>query len=526
MPDLLDEDMTLGDVVTDNAVRFPDVAAYRHGDRSVNHAQLRDRAVRLVSAMVAAGVRRQDRIAVLSRNGIEFGELLAATQLSGIILATVNFRLSPPEIADVLRRVEPAIVFVAAEFAPTIIENVPSTPLLVVIGEAVSQGEVGYEEFIAGGGDGELDIVAAPDDVACLLFTSGTTGASKCCVVGQRELRRIAFTMNTEMRCGSTDRTLINMPMFHVGALAIIGGAQARGGSVVLQQQFDPVEAIELIATERITVLHLAPVMLKALLDEVDDAASVASVRTVIYSAAPMTVTTLRRALSVLPDAGFLNLYGQTEVIVSGLPRELHALDGPHAETRLRSVGFPFPGTAVRILGEDGQVMPTGVAGEIVVRSESAFRGYLDDPQATAATLHEGWCRTGDVGLIDEHGLLYLVDRKKDVIISGGENVYSPEVEDAISGLDGVAACAVIGVPDEKWGEAVCAVVVPSTGALPTLEALQEGVRRRLARYKVPRSLVLLGELPVLASGKVDKKRLRAALSESSPGDPAPGPRA
>jgi acyl-CoA synthetase (AMP-forming)/AMP-acid ligase II len=509
-------DLTLGDVVSDNAVRFGDVGAYRHGDRTVTHAQLRDRAVRLVSAMAAAGVRRQDRIAVLSGNGIEFGELHAATQLSGIILATINFRLSRAELEDVLRRVAPSIVFVAAEFAPVVADlmaQLPTPPVVVAIGGEALPGTVDYGRFIDGGRGGDPEFVARPEDIAYLLFTSGTTGASKCCIIGQRELRNVFFTMNDEMRCGSADRALINMPMFHVGALAIVGGLHARGGTVVLQQRFDAAEAVRLIADERITVLHLAPVMLKALLDEVNDDSSVNSVRTVVYSAAPMTATILRRALTVLPGAGFLNLYGQTEVIVSGLPRELHDLGDPDAEERLRSVGFPFPGTRVRIVDEDGRTVPTGETGEIVVQSDSSFRGYLDDPVATEATLCDGWCRTGDVGRLDERGLLYLVDRKKDVIISGGENVYSPEVEDAICTLDGVAACAVVGVPDEKWGEAVCAVVVPAKGASPTLESLQDGVRQRLARYKVPRRLVLLAGLPLLASGKVDKKRLRAELN-------------
>ena len=509
-------DLTLGDVVTDNAVRFGDVVAYRQGGRCVTHTQLRDRAVRLVSAMIAAGVERQDRIAVLSRNGIEFGELIAATQLSAIVMATVNFRLSPPEIVDVLRRVEPAIVFVAAEFAGLLADlaaDLPTPPLVVVIGGDVPAGTIGYEEFVERGRGGDPEFVATPDDIACLLFTSGTTGPSKCCVLGQREMRRMAYAMNSELRCGSDDRGLISMPMFHVGALAIIGGLHARGGTVVLQDQFDPADAVRLISAERITLLHLAPVMLKALLDELTEADDVDSLRTVVYAAAPMTPTTLQRALAALPDVGFLNLYGQTEVIVSGLPRELHDLDSPHAEEQLRSVGFPFPGIRVRIVGEDGRPLPSGEAGEIVVSADSAFRGYLDDPSATAATLRDGWCHTGDVGRIDERGLLYLVDRKKDVIITGGENVYSPEVEDAITALDGVAACAVVGVPDDRWGEAVCAVVVPSAGASPTLEALQIGVRAGLARYKVPRRLVLMTELPVLPSGKVDKKRLRIDLS-------------
>jgi acyl-CoA synthetase (AMP-forming)/AMP-acid ligase II len=510
------EDMTLGDIVTDNAVRFPDVVAYRHGERTLTHAQLRDRAVRVVSAMAAVGVRRRDRIAVLSRNGIEFGELNAATQLSGIILATINFRLSAPEINDVLRRVDPSIVFCAAEFASMIADlapALPTAPMVVIIGGQAPSGMTGYEEFVGGGVGGKPELVARPDDIAYLLFTSGTTGASKCCILGQREMRDVALTMNVEMRCGSEDRGLINMPMFHVGALAIVGGLHARAGTVVLQREFDTAEAARLISAERITALHLAPVMLKALLDDVGDGAGLESVRTVVYSAAPMTTATLRRALTVLPAAGFLNLYGQTEVIVSGLPRELHALDGQDAAKRLSSVGFPFPGTRVRVVDDDGHDVPVGEPGEIIVRSGSMFRGYWQDQAATEAALRKGWCHTGDVGRMDERGLLYLVDRKKDVIISGGENVYSPEVEDALSAVDGVAACAVVGVADDRWGEAVCAIVVPSAGASPTLEALQDGVRQRLAPYKVPRRLVLLSGLPVLASGKVDKKRLRAELS-------------
>jgi acyl-CoA synthetase (AMP-forming)/AMP-acid ligase II len=508
--------MTLGDVITDNAVRFGDVPAYTLGPRTDTHAQLRDRAVQLVSAMAAAGARRQDRIAVLSRNSVEFGEVMAATQLSGIIMATINFRLTPPEILDVLKRVSPSIVFCSDEFASVVTElapHLPSSPLLVNIGESGRAGMADFDEFVAGGDGGQLAFAARPDDIACLLFTSGTTGASKCCILGQAELRRVAFTMNVEMRTGSTDRGLINMPMFHFGAMAITGGLHARGGSVVLQQQFDAAEAVRLIADERITLLHLAPVMLRALLNEVTDERGLESLRTIIYSAAPMTMSTLKRALSMLPHAGFLNLYGQTEAIVSGLPREMHALDRPDVADALRSVGFPFPGVRVRIVGDDGHDVALGEPGEIVLRSDSLFRGYWGDPLATLATLRDGWCHTGDIGRIDHRGLLYLVDRKKDVIISGGENVYSPEVEEVLCGLDSIAACAVVGAPDEKWGEAVCAVVVPTDGADVTLHAVQDFVRSRLAGYKVPRRLVLVPELPVLASGKVDKKRLRAQLA-------------
>jgi acyl-CoA synthetase (AMP-forming)/AMP-acid ligase II len=513
----LANELTLGDIVSDNALRFPDTVAYRDGRRTITHSQLRQRAVQLISAMAAAGVGRQDRVAVLSRNSVEFGELNAATQLSGIIMATISFRLSRGEMDDAIRRVDPSIVFCADEYMPTIadlVAQMPSKPIVVSIGEQSRPGTISFERFIDGDRRLEPEFLARADDVAYLLFTSGTTGASKCCILGQREMRKVVFTMSNEMRCGSADRALINMPMFHVGALAIIGGVHARGGTVVLQEQFDVTDAMRLIADEQITLLHLAPVMLNSLLDRLGEGASVQSLRTILYAAAPMTATTLQRAITTIPRARFLNFYGQTEAIVSGLPSELHDLASAGATDVLRSVGFPFPDTHVRVVGEDGATLSAGQTGEILVRSDCMFRGYWQDAAATRATLRDGWCHTGDMGRLDERGLLYLVDRKKDVIISGGENIYSPEVEDAVAAIDGVAACAVVGVPDDRWGEAVCAVVVPTDGSSLTLEFVQEHVRGSLARYKVPRRLVLLAELPILASGKVDKKKLRADLSE------------
>jgi len=519
MVSLTDPGVTLGDVVSDNARRFPDVPAYRLGSRTLTHAQLHQRAVRLVSAMAAAGVRRQDRIAVLSRNSLEFAELLAATQLSGIVMAPINIRSSAAEVLDALRRVRPAIVFCEDEFVGLVEELAPQLPSAaqrVSLGQAGAAGLMAYEEFIATGFADRLPLVARPDDIACLLFTSGTTGASKCCILGQQELWRVAITMNAEMRCGSDDRGLINMPMFHFGAIGIIGGLHARGGTVVLQKRFDAAEAVALAAAERITVLHLAPVMLQALLDEIGLRQTLGSVRTVVYAAAPITIATLRRALSLLPRAGFLNLYGQTEGIVSGLPREFHALDTPEAAGRLGPVGFPFPGVRARVVDENCREMPVGEPGEIVVQSDSLFRGYWDDQAATVETLRDGWLHTGDIGRFDERGLLYLVDRKKDVIITGGENVYSPEVENALSGLDEVAECAVVGVPDDRWGETVCAVVVLRPGTALTLKTVQQHARQTLAGYKVPRRLAIVDELPALPSGKVDKKRLRTVLAEDT----------
>ncbi len=412
-------------------------------------------------------------------------------------------------------RVRPSIVFCDDEFAPMVDEIRPRLPAVrrwVSLQDSRRAGWTTFDAFRAEAPNAELPWRASPDDIACLLFTSGTTGAAKCCAVGQRELCRVALTMNAEMRCGSDDRGLINMPMFHFGAQGIIAGLHARGGAIVLQEHFDAAQAVALAEAERVTVLHLAPVMLQALLDEIGEHRTLLDVRTVVYSAAPMTAATLRQALKTLPGAGFLNLYGQTEAIVSGLPPEFHPRDGSGAPHALQSVGFPFPGVSVRIVDDNGRDVPPCAAGEVLVQSDSLFRRYWDDDAATLATLRDGWCHTGDIGRMDERGLLYLVDRKKDIIITGGENVYCPEVEDAVREVRGVAACAVIGTPDPRWGETVCAVVVAHHGTDPTLEDIQSAVRNRLAAFKVPRRLVVMDALPVLPTGKVDKKKLRADL--------------
>lgn len=503
--------MTLGRLVADNAQRFPDRPAYRSGSTTLTHGHLHRRAVQLASAMAAAGVGHQDRVAVVGRNTVEFGILLAATQLSGIILAPMNVRLSETELLDALRRVAPAIVFYDDDFAALadrVSEELPTRPHAVTLGRLQQPGLVTLDEFTANSNE-SLPFVATPDDIAYLLFTSGTTGAAKCAVIGHHEWWRVGMTVNAELRTGSDDLALINMPMFHMGALAIVLALHARGGGVVLQQQFDAAHALKLLHAEPVTVLHLAPVLLQWLVDALGANRTLDHVRTVVYSAAPMTSAILAQATSALPRSGFLNLYGQTEVIVSGLPRELHTRNSDV----LGSVGFPFPGVEVRVVNDAGTVVPTGQAGEIVVRSDSAFRGYWDDIEATQATLRNGWCHTGDIGRFDERGLLYLVDRKKDMVITGGENVFSPEVEDVISMIDDVIACAVVGVPDRRWGEMVCAVVVLRPGATLGLEAVQQHARRTLAGFKVPRKLVIAAELPVLASGKVDKKQLRKRLA-------------
>jgi acyl-CoA synthetase (AMP-forming)/AMP-acid ligase II len=270
---------------------------------------------------------------------------------------------------------------------------------------------------------------------------------------------------------------------------------------------------------DRVTVLHLAPTMLQALVDEAATRPdALAGVETVVYSAAPITGRTLAQAMRTMPGAGFLNLYGQTEVISTGLPREMHvAADDERAQRRLRSVGMPFPGNQVLVTGEDGAECRPGEPGEVCVRSPAMFRGYWNDHAATASVIRDGWCHTGDIGVLDPDGLLHLVDRQKDVIISGGENIYSLEVEECLLGHPSVGQVAVIGVPDDTWGEAVGAVVVPDKDAVVVPADLREHVRSRLARYKAPRHVFVTDQLPILPTGKVDKKLLRARYATVDP---------
>ncbi|MCW2947223.1 MAG: AMP-dependent synthetase and ligase [Actinoallomurus sp.] len=507
-------DLTLGDTLHENAVRYAEVPAYLADGRVLTHARLRERATAVASALAGTGLRRQERIAVLGRNSIEFGEVLAAGQISGLVVTTVNFRLAPPEIAGILADARPRVLFCDAEYVPVVQALRPGLDgieLVVSFGPADSPGVTAYEDLVASGTPDALPFAARPDDVACLIYTSGTTGRAKGCILGQREMRRLAHVMNVEMRAGCADRVLLSMPMFHIGAMAIGLGLHARGGTAVLHRQFDPAAVLRAVPEDGVSVLHLAPTMLQAMLDQATDPVALAGVRTVVYSAAPITGRTLEAALAAMPDAGFLNLYGQTEVITSGLPRELHRSGGGERDRRrLASVGHPFPDTEVRIVDDEGRDLPPGRPGEIAVRSAAMFRGYWNDHVATATTIRDGWCHTGDVGVFDDEGLLHLVDRKKDVIISGGENVYSREVEEAVLAHPAVTACAVIGVPDERWGEAVCAVIVRAPGAEVSADDVREHVRARLARYKAPRQVILVDDLPLLATGKVDKKRLRA----------------
>ncbi|HLI27136.1 MAG TPA: long-chain fatty acid--CoA ligase [Chloroflexota bacterium] len=507
--------MIVGDIVERNARLSPHQPAVVCGTRRLTHAALAERARRLANALHARGLRRGDRVAVLAQNCPEYLEAYAASELSGFITVTVNYRLAPPEVAFILQDSQPAALLFEAPYAALVAQVRPSLAAqlhYVSIGEAIAWAEE-YEALLASAATGPLAERPGGEDTVYLMYTSGTTGTPKGVCLSQRAMAHMALVTSLESDVVPTDRVLLTMPLYHIGAKCTQLAYHLRGCMVVLHRTFDPRAVLETIATERITATLLAPTMLRALLDLPDfDRYDRSSLRSVFYSAAPMPVDLLRRGIAAFGPI-FMQLYGMTEIgaIGTGLHKHQHVLDGdPIAVRRLASAGQPLVTCEVRVVRDDGTDCAPGEPGEVLVRSPAVMQGYWNNPAATAEVLHDGWLHTGDIGTLDAEHYLFIVDRKKDMIVSGGENIYPREVETALETHPAVREAAVIGVPDEYWGEAVKAFVVLAPGASVTEAELIEHTRRQIASYKKPRSIEFVSDLPRLPNGKVRKSMLRA----------------
>ena len=349
-----------------------------------------------------------------------------------------------------------------------------------------------------------------PEDIAFLIYTSGTTGRPKGVMLTHAGQVAAAEILGSDQRNCPADRLLIMMPLFHIGAKIIQLAQHWRAGTVVVQRGFDAKAVLDTIAAERITVTHMAPTMVQSLLDDpAIETADTASLRMIVYAAAPMPIPVLKRGLKLLGPV-FQQQFGQTEGIGTTLLAHQHRPDGSARDREiLTSVGQVSPRVGVRIVDEQGADLPTGAVGEILLTSPGVMKGYWNNTAATLETLRDGWVHTGDVGRLDDEGYLYLVDRKKDMIISGGENIYSREVEEAVVTHAAVSEVAVIGVADAKWGEAVMAVVVAKPGTTPTAAEIIDHCRTLIASYKKPGHVVFVDEIVKLPSGKIDKVRLR-----------------
>jgi acyl-CoA synthetase (AMP-forming)/AMP-acid ligase II len=504
--------LSFADDLERNAAWHRDHPAYVQGNRQITHGQLLSRAKQLGSALYHAGVRNADRVGILAMNSIEYGEVIAANQWAGFILSTVNFRLAPAEMEWIINDSSPKVLFFEAQYQPHLEEirdRLTSVETFICLDGDV-EWAVPYENFMATGDEAGPPCRAREEDIFCLIYTSGTTGRPKGCIWGHREMRQLMQVDAWLADMQQADRALIVMPMFHLGGLVIGGSQHVRGGTNYLYRQFEPEDVIQGIQQHKLTFILLAPTMVQMLLDSpAINGADLTSVRTLMYSAAPMPSPTLRRAIEVFDGCGFVNLFGQTEICMFCLSSEQHKPNGTEQERKqLTSVGQPYPNLQARIVDEEGNDCAPGEPGEIVARSGAMFRGYWNNSKATVETLRDGWVHTGDMGRIED-GFLYLVDRKKDMIISGGENIYSREVEEAVIQHPAVSECAVIGIPDPKWGENVCAVITTKAGQAVSEADIIEHCKSLIASYKKPKTVIIADELPKLVTGKINKIELR-----------------
>lgn len=469
--------------------------------RAQKFSELDRRCRALAAAMDALGLGRGDRIALLMANGHAYIESYVALPAAGFVIVPINTRLADPEIEYILR--DAGVSALITDRPPSAIEK--------AVGRVIRVPD-DYESLIAS--TEPLSDLAdlhhvSESDLAGLFYTGGTTGPSKGVMLTHRNL--LANMWNTinccEMR--ADDRYLVMSPMFHAAGTYAVLASLALGATQVTVPAFDPERVLDVIESEGITTTLAVPTMMVALCEaQSRRPRDTSTLRLLTHGASPVAVETVRRFHELFPGTAMIHLYGATELspLTTALANEQDELGGP----RERSCGQPVLGCRVAVVNSEGDHLPAGESGEVVVRGDNVMAGYWNKPDETAAVLRDGWYHTGDVGWIDDEGFLFLVDRAKDMIVTGGENVYSTEVEQALMTHPAVLECAVYGIPDPKWGEAVAATVVPREGQSPTADDLMAHCRELIAGFKVPRRIEVSADpLPKSAAGKILKREIR-----------------
>jgi len=479
--------------------------AMEQNGRITTYRELEERSRRIAAMLVQLGAGKGDRIAWIGKNSDLYFQLFFSAARTGVVMAPVGWRLAPAEMEYILRDTGAKIVF-AGEGFETVAEALGEK-----LGAAVlREGEARVR--IAAIAPGAI-APAGPEDAALQLYTSGTTGKPKGAVLCQRNLfglRRPAIEAGLPWSAWDDDEAvLVCMPVAHIGGTGLGHMAFANGVRGIIQAEFDPGQALDAIG-QGITRFFIVPAALQMVIQHPRaKQTDFSRLKYVMYGAAPIPLELLRQAVETIPNAGFMQCYGMTETTgtVVFLPPTDHDLGGSR---RMRAAGIACPGVEVKIVGPDGNELPRGEVGEIVTRSDANMLHYWGLPEATAQTLSKnGWVRTGDAASMDEDGYIYIQDRIKDMIISGGENVYPAEVESAIYGHPDVAEVAVIGVPDEKWGEAVKACVVARPGHTVDPDSVIVWARERIAGFKAPRSVDVIEAMPRNPTGKLLRRALR-----------------
>jgi acyl-CoA synthetase (AMP-forming)/AMP-acid ligase II len=506
--------MLLHDILDYRAREHPEAEFAVQGSRSLSYAAAQALANRIASALAARGLAPGDRLALLSKNSIEYAVWYYACSKCGVVPVPLNYRLAPPEWSYILNDAGAKLIFAQDALAQAlgpVRGELTTVKHWLALGADVPGWER-FESFVDGGVASSPAHRAAPDDDVYQMYTSGTTGRPKGAVITHRAVVSHLYQASFAFGGAGGERMLVVAPLYHAaGSLATFVTVQA-GGSLYIQEDFVPAEVVRALSEERIAMAVLVPAMIQFCLVGVPDVAArrYQALRLIIYGASPIAEQTLTRAIEVF-GCDFLQAYGMTETTaaVTYLMPADHRRALAGEPKLLLSAGRPLPATEIRIVGEGGRILPSGEIGEIAARGPQLMRGYWNLAEATAEALRDGWMHTGDAGVLDDEGFLYVQDRTKDMIVSGGENVYPREVEDVLYRHPAVAEAAVIGVPDPKWGEAVKAIVVCKQGLTVGAEELMRFCDGRLAGYKRPRSLDFADVLPRNPSGKVLKRELR-----------------
>jgi long-chain acyl-CoA synthetase len=495
--------------------RNADREAFFDGDYVATFAQHLDRVARLSDVLAEVGVNPDDRFAVMALNSHQFLECYHAAFLGAGVINPLNLRLAPKELEYILGDSGTTVCVTDAFFAPVIdrVRKAVGLKHVMMIGDGDAPHDAKYEDLLAAASP-RLPDEPEENDPVVLMYTGGTTGLPKGVLLDHRAEMLNLYHVLATWRFNEHDIFLHQTPMFHAASMGGMLGVPAQGGTSVFMSLFDAGRVMSLVEQHRVTNTVMVPTMINMLVNHPEFAAKrLESLHTLTYGASPMPGALLDQLLTMFPDIEIYQGYGMTEssAVLTALSPEDHRVGG----ARLRSAGRPLSGVELSIQDADGQSVPPGETGEVCARAGNFMREYWNKPEATADAFRGGWYHTGDAGYLDANGYLFLVDRVKDMIVTGGENVYSVEVENAIASHPDVVQCAVIGIPSEQWGEAVHAIVVVREGATVTDVEIIAHTREWIAGFKIPKSVEVRTEpLPLSGAMKVLKRELRAPYWE------------
>ncbi|MBI5584809.1 MAG: long-chain-fatty-acid--CoA ligase [Deltaproteobacteria bacterium] len=512
---------TLGDIPRKGRTQYRDNMALVFAGRKITYGELDERVNRLAQALLALGLQRGGRVTILAENTFKYMEVYFAVAKLGASVTPLNFRLSDKELEHIAHDCEATFFFAGDGYEERSLGFQPTLPLIQhwIALDNLKEGFLVYEDLLRQTSDMEPPVEVDENDLAILMYTGGTTGFPKGVMLSHRNIMTSLYGMIIGFSFNNQDTTCFILPLFHIALWPVLCLLMVGGKSVILRRP-DVGEILRSIDQERCTHINLVPTILTWLLDDPRiDAHDLSSLRLIGYSGSPIAIEVLKRCIQKFGNI-FTQGYGLTEAapMVTVLFKEDHVVEGPRVKL-LSSVGKVGLPVEARIVDEWDRPLKPGETGEVVVRGKNIMMGYWKNPELTAATLRGGWLHTGDLGTIDEEGYIYLLDRKADMIITGGENVYPKETEDALYEHPAVRECAVVAAPDDRWGERVQAVVVLKPGFIVAEAELIQHCKVRLAGYKCPKSIAFWEELPKTPVGKLLRREVRKHFVKSAEQD-------